>query len=51
MFVDETTVMLDPTCGSGNAVAVARDLKAKKVLGVEVNKDFYGDAVRRWKDV
>jgi hypothetical protein len=36
MFVDEHTIMLDPTCGSGTALRAAEALKAKYVLGVEI---------------
>ena len=35
MLVDEHTAVLDPTCGSGSALAVARQLGAYRVLGVE----------------
>ena len=44
MLVDETTVMLDPTAGSGNAVAVAESLGAHYSLGLERDKDFYENA-------
>ena len=40
MLVDENTVMLDPTCGSGSALRAAESLGAKYVLGLEVNPDF-----------
>lgn len=40
MFVNETTTMLDPTCGSGAALRAAEDLGAKTVLGLEVDKDY-----------
>lgn len=40
MFVDENTVMLDPTCGSGSALRAAESLSAKYVLGLEINNDF-----------
>ncbi len=35
MFVDENTLMLDPTCGSGTALRAADSLGAKYVLGLE----------------
>ena len=41
MFVDDTTVMLDPTMGSGNAVRVAEAMGAKTVLGLEKEEEFY----------
>lgn len=40
MVVDDTTVMLDPTCGSGNAVKVAEYLGANWATGLEVNKEY-----------
>lgn len=40
MLVDENTVMLDPTCGSGSALRAAESLGAKFVLGLEQNRDF-----------
>ena len=41
MFVDEHTVMLDPTCGSGNSLKAALKHRAHSVLGLEINKEFY----------
>lgn len=41
MFVDQYTIMLDPTCGSGNAVKAAENKGANKVLGIEINPEFY----------
>lgn len=40
MFVDETTNMLDPTMGSGNAVVLAEYLGAN-ARGLEKDKEFY----------
>lgn len=40
MLVDESTVMLDPTCGSGNAVKVAEQLGASWATGLELNPDY-----------
>jgi ParB/RepB/Spo0J family partition protein len=40
MLVDENTVLLDPTCGSGSALRAAESLGAKFVLGVESNPEF-----------
>lgn len=40
MLVDETSRVLDPTCGSGNAIAVAEQLGADFSLGLELNPDF-----------
>lgn len=44
MFVDESTVMLDPTMGSGNSVRVAEDMGAKFFLGLERDETFYENA-------
>jgi ParB/RepB/Spo0J family partition protein len=40
MLVDETTTMLDPTCGSGAALRAAEDLGAKAVLGLELEAEY-----------
>jgi ParB family transcriptional regulator, chromosome partitioning protein len=50
MLVDENTVMLDPTCGSGSSLRAAESLGAKHVLGLEINPEFAGrarEALRR----
>lgn len=44
MFVDKTTRMLDPTCGSGAALRAADALEAAHVLGLEINKQFAEEA-------
>lgn len=44
MFVDQNTVMLDPTCGSGSALRAAESLGASFVLGLEINEEFAGRA-------
>jgi DNA modification methylase len=40
MFIDKSSVVLDPTCGSGTALRAAEALEAAHVLGIEINKDF-----------
>lgn len=40
MLVDETTRLLDPTCGSGSALRAAESLGARLVLGLEKNQEF-----------
>jgi Predicted transcriptional regulators len=40
MLVDENSVVLDPTCGSGSSLRAAESLGAKYVLGLEINPDF-----------
>jgi len=49
MTVDEHTIMLDPTCGSGSAVRAALDMGAKTVLGLEKNPEFHAAAVEEWR--
>lgn len=46
MFVDDSTLMLDPTCGSGTSLRAAEALGAKHVLGLEINKEFAEGANR-----
>lgn len=48
MVCDEYSLVLDPTCGSGNALKVAKQLGAKHLLGIEKNETFWQDAVRNW---
>lgn len=38
MFVDELTEMLDPTCGAGSALVVAKEMNAKRVVGIDIEK-------------
>lgn len=40
MFVDENTVFLDPTCGSGSSVRAASALGARSVTGLEKDPEF-----------
>ena len=40
MFVDGTTKMLDPTCGSGSSLRSAEALGANYVFGLEKNPEF-----------
>lgn len=46
MFVDETTIMLDPTCGSGSSLRAAESAGAKLVQGLEINPEFAEGANR-----
>lgn len=48
MFVDEYSVVLDPTCGSGNALKAAQALRAASVLGLEKDANFYRNAVENY---
>lgn len=44
MLVDESTVMLDPTMGSGNSVLAAEQAGAKSAIGLELSEEFYSRA-------
>lgn len=44
MFVDESTVMLDPTMGSANSILAAEEASAKFVLGLEALPEIYDNA-------
>lgn len=44
MLVDESTELLDPTCGSGAALRAAESLGAKRVLGLEIDKGYVESA-------
>lgn len=48
MVCDDYSFVLDPTCGSGNALKVAEDLGASKALGLEQSKEFFDIAVNNW---
>lgn len=48
MICDEYSIVLDPTCGSANALKVAEDLKAASVLGLEQLQEFYEIARDNW---
>lgn len=39
MLVDESSTVLDPTCGGGSALRAAEACGAKRVLGLEINED------------
>ena len=44
MYVDESTRMLDPTCGGGSAIRAAESLGAELALGLELSKEHYESA-------
>lgn len=44
MFIDSSSIVLDPTAGSGTSIIVANRLSAKKVIGVEKDFDIHKSA-------
>lgn len=50
MLVDESTRLLDPTAGSGNALVVGDSLGAAQVRGLEINPTNVLEAQRNWKE-
>lgn len=44
MLVDDTTSILDPTCGSASALRVAEELGAYRILGMDVDEQTVGIA-------
>lgn len=49
MICDDYSHVLDPTCGSGNALKVAEDLGAARVLGIEQLPEFYQITCDNWE--
>jgi ParB family chromosome partitioning protein len=47
MVVDETSTVLDPTCGSAAALRASEDLGAKYVLGLELDPNYAAAANTR----
>jgi len=45
MFVDESSRILDPTAGSGTSIVVSHDLKAEKIIGLEMQPETHKTAV------
>jgi hypothetical protein len=43
-LVDDTTRLLDPTCGSGSAIRAADALGAEYVLGLEIDPEHFANA-------
>ena len=41
MFVDDSTIMLDPTAGSATSLIAAKDAKAKRIVGLEIDPEAY----------
>jgi hypothetical protein len=50
MFVDNTTRMLDPTCGAGSSLRAAESLGAVGVLGLERDETYAKSALKALKE-
>lgn len=53
LTVDEYTRILDPTCGSGNAISAGLRLGAERALGIELGEGFANAAradIRKYKN-
>ena len=48
MFCDEYSLVLDPTCGSGNSLRAAHALGANQVLGLELSPEFHEISCANW---
>lgn len=44
MLVDEHSIVLDPTCGSGSSIRAAESLGAGRVVGMDVDEAIVGQA-------
>lgn len=49
MLCDDYSHVLDPTCGSANALKVCEDLGAPRVFGIEQLEEFHQIACANWK--
>lgn len=49
MFVDSTTVAIDPTAGSGRPLQAIHSLGAGSVLGLEQDADIHLEATKDWQ--
>jgi predicted RNA methylase len=49
MFVDQTTKMFDPTCGSGSSLRAAESMGAEHVLGLERDPEHFESATSAYR--
>lgn len=49
MICDEYSTIFDPTAGSGNVLIAGSGLGARRVLGLERDKEFYDRACQNWR--
>lgn len=50
MYCDESSIMLDPTCGSGTALVAALEHKAKHIVGIELESQHHAAATTRLRN-
>lgn len=50
MLVDEHTMFLDPTCGSGSSIRAAESLGARTVVGMDTDETIVGHARRALRE-
>lgn len=50
MFMDEHTMMLDPTCGGGSSLRAAESLGCRRVLGMDANWEYVETARHELQD-
>jgi tRNA1(Val) A37 N6-methylase TrmN6 len=46
MFVDDASSVLDLTAGSGSSLLVAHQLRANRIVGLELDEENYHAAVK-----
>lgn len=49
MFVDEDSIVLDPTCGSGTALEASLQLRCKFAVGLDINEECVDHSLERAK--
>jgi len=50
-YVDSSTLMLDPTCGSGTSLTVAKQLNAKHIVGLEIDPEMVELATKQFRSL
>jgi DNA modification methylase len=50
MFIDETSHVFDPTCGSGSSLIAAHKLGARSILGLEIDPEIRASAVKYFNE-
>ena len=50
-YVDDSTLMLDPTCGSGTSLTAAKQLNAKHIVGLEIDSEMVELATKQFRSL